>query len=583
MLRALIGLLMWLVLPGLTPRCTGQEIQDQTGRGDRYAPPGFASRSATIAPEVMAATSHPLATQVALDILREGGTAVDAAIAANAAIGFLEPMSNGIGGDLFAIVWSAEDGRLYGLNASGRAPQRVTLERVLDEIGDGTVIPTHSPFAVTVPGAVDGWFELHGRFGRLPMNRVLAPAIAYARDGAPVPHFIADQWKLAEGSSYQDMPGFAATFLPEGGAPDKGDVFRNAALSRTLEAIASGGRAAFYEGALARELVAFCETSGCHIGADDLAAHRSTWVDPVGVEFRGFTLWELPPNGQGIAALQMLQLLQPFDLASMGHNSAAYLHHLIEAKKIAYEDRGRYYADPEFATIPVSELISESYAQDRRRLIDPTRANERIDPGDPRAGRGGTIYLAVGDSAGNMVSLIQSNYSGFGSGFVPPTLGFVLQNRGCGFSLEAGHPNVIAPGKRPFHTIIPAFVTREGDPYMAFGVMGGDVQPQGQIQVLLNHIVFGMDLQEAGDAARFRHSHSTEPGGKRQVMTDGGCVSVESGIGEEVRVALSARGHRLCQDGWIHYGGYQAVRWDDAEGVYWGATESRVDGQAAGW
>jgi gamma-glutamyltranspeptidase/glutathione hydrolase len=306
-------------------------------------------------------------------------------------------------------------------------------------------------------------------------------------------------------------------------------------------------------------------------------------VDPLGVDFQGYTLWEIPPNGQGIAALQMLQILKGFDLRTMGHNSPEYLHHLIEAKKVAYEDRGRYYADPEFADVPAEILISEQYGAARRALIDPARANDYVDPGDPRAGLGGTIYLAVADSAGNMVSLIQSNYSGFGSGFVPPGLGFALQNRGCGFSLEDDHPNAYAPGKRPFHTIIPAFVTREGRPYMAFGVMGGDVQPQGQIQVLLNHLVFGMDVQEAGDAARFRHSHSTEPGGLRRVMRDGGCVSLESEIGPDIRDALAARGHRICQDGWIHYGGYQAVRWDAENGVYWGASESRVDGQAAGW
>ncbi|HEX7071809.1 MAG TPA: gamma-glutamyltransferase [Rhodothermales bacterium] len=567
----------------IAPVAEAQVTLTPMGGGDRYAPPYFARRSAVIARHAMAATSHPLATQVALDVMQRGGNAIDAAIAANAAIGFLEPMSNGIGGDLFAIVWSAADQRLYGLNASGRAPLGSTLERVLADVQGAADIPPTSGHAVTVPGAVDGWFTLHERFGEMAMDQVLAPAIQLAEEGAPVPHFIADQWAAVEGTPRASMPGFAETFLPGGRAPRKGEVFRNPDLARTLSRIAAGGRDAFYRGDVAREIDAYCAEAGCFLRAEDFAAHRSTWVDPVGVDFEGFTIWEIPPNGQGIAVLQMLQLLKGFDLTAMGHNSADYLHHLIEAKKVAYEDRGRYYADPEFAAVPTEALVSEAYAETRRSLIDPTRANDQIDPGDPRAGRGGTIYLAVADSAGNMVSLIQSNYSGFGSGFVPGGLGFPLQNRGCGFSLEPDHPNSFAPGKRPFHTIIPAFVTRDGRPYMAFGVMGGDVQPQGHVQVLLNQLVFGMDVQEAGDAARFRHSNSTEPGGLRRVMTDGGCVSLESGIGDDVRAELAARGHRICQEGWIHYGGYQAVMWDAENGVYWGASESRVDGQAAGW
>jgi len=559
-------------------------VQAQTtGPGDRYAPPAFAQRSAVIAPQAMAATSHPLATQAALHILRQQGNAVDAAIAANAALGFLEPTSNGVGGDLFAIVWWAEDEKLYGLNASGRAPGHVTLDDVLSEVGDGDVIPWSSPYAITVPGAVDGWFTLHNRFGKTPMPEILAPAIQYARDGAPVPHFIADQWALAERSAIADQPGFAEVFLPNGRAPRRGEVFRNQQLARTLSTIARKGPDAFYRGDVARGIDSFCRRVGCHLRFEDLAAHRSEWVEPVGVEFNGFTLWEIPPNGQGIAALQMLQLLKPFDLAAMGHNSGQYLHHLIEAKKIAFEDRGRYYADPEFASVPVEELVSASYADERRKLLNPNKASLEFAPGDPRAGAGGTVYLAIGDADGNMVSLIQSNYLGFGSGFVPDELGFSFQNRGSGFSLERDHPNVFAPGKRPFHTIIPAFVTQDGAPYLAFGVMGGDVQPQGQVQVFLNHVIFGMDVQEAGDAARFRHSNSTEPGGRRIVMRDGGCVSLESGVAKEARDELAAKGHVLCQEGWIHYGGYQAVRWDAKNRVFWGASESRVDGQAAGF
>lgn len=581
-MRHLLALVLLVAIGDATLHAQATDPFAHTRSGDRYFPPYFAQRSAVIAPHAMAATSHPLATQIALDVMKSGGNAVDAAIAANAALAFLEPMSNGLGGDLFAIVWSAQDRKLYGLNASGRAPSGLTYEELLGGLGDVQAIPRTSPYALTVPGAVDGWFELNERFGTKPMKELLAPAIRYAREGAPVPQYIAAYWQQFAPLA-KDQPGFAKVFLPEGRAPERGELFRNPDLARTLERIADGGREAFYRGDIAQEIEAFCKRAGCFLTAADFAAHRSDWIEPLGVDFHGYTLWELPPNGQGIAALQMLQLLKPYDLRSMGHNSATYLHHLIEAKKIAYEDRGRYYADPDFATVPVQRLISDAYADERRKLLDSNRANLNLDPGDPRAGLGGTIYLAVGDSMGNMVSLIQSIFLEFGSGYVPDGLGFPLQNRGGGFSLDEGHPNVYAPGKRPFHTIIPAFVTKDGAPYMAFGVMGGDIQPQGQVQVLLNHIVFEMDVQEAGDAARFRHSLSTEPSGKRKPMTDGGCVSLESGIGEDVRNDLRAKGHRICQEGWIHYGGYQAVQWDAERGVYWGASESRVDGQAAGW
>ena len=552
-----------------------------TGGGDRFAPPFFAVQSSVIAPHAMAATSQPLATQIALDVMRAGGSAVDAAIAANAMIGLVEPTSNGIGGDLFAIVWSAEEERLYGLNASGRAPLGVTLDDVRASMEDDGQIPVHSPYSITVPGAVSGWFALHERFGRLPMDELLAPTIDYAREGAPIAPFIAYVWEGAASGGYRDQPGFADVFLPDGRAPRAGERFHNPSLANTLERIAREGRDGFYGGETAREIEAFCERAGCFITAEDLAAHEATWVDPVGVTFRGHTLWELPPNGQGITALQMLQLLQPYDLEAMGHNSAAYLHHLVEAKKIAFEDRARFYADPEFADVPVDALISREYADERRRLLDSERASDGLTHGDPRAGRGGTIYLAVGDPDGNMVSLIQSNYAGFGSGWSPEALGFGFQNRGSGFSLSADHPNVYAPGKRPFHTIIPGFITRDGAPYMAYGVMGGDVQPQGHVQVFLNHVVFGMDVQQAGDAARVLHMESTDPWGTYQPVNDGGCVAFESGIGPDVRAELEAMGHRLC-DAWF-FGGYQAVQWDAENEVYWGASESRVDGQAAGW
>lgn len=578
--RLLLVLLAAMLHPSPGPAQIDSALA-RAGGGDRYFGPAWASRSPSIARHVMAATSHPLATQVALDVMRRGGNAVDAAIAANAAIGFLEPTGNGIGGDLFALVWSAEEKKLYGLNASGRSPRDLSLAELRREIGAADEIPYTGPLSVSVPGAVDGWWEMHRRFGRMPWADVLQPAVQLARGGAPVPPYIAALWKRSE--RLREYPGFAETFLPQGRAPQIGEVFRNPNLARTLEQIASGGRDAFYTGEIARGVDRFCRRAGCHLRYEDLAGHRSEWVEPVGVDFRGYTVWELPPNTQGLAALQMLRLMEPWDLRSLGFNTAPYLHHLIEAKKIAYEDRARFYADPAFAQTPIEALLSDDYTERRRRLFDPRRASTTIPAGDPRINRSETIFLAVGDSAGNMVSLIQSNYGGFGSGLVPDGLGFGLQNRGALFALQPGHPNVYAPGKRPFHTIIPGFVTRGGERYLAFGVMGGDVQPQGHVQILLNHLLWGMDIQAAGDAARFRHAGSTEPSGMVTPMTDGGCVSLESGIPAGVREQLRAMGHRFCQEEWTHFGGYQAVRWDAGQGVYWGATESRVDGQAAGW
>lgn len=573
LMRSLLFLLGFCLITEMT------HAQTESGPGDRYFPPTPALRSASLAPNVMAATSHPLATQVALDILRDGGSAVDAAIAANAVIGFLEPTGNGIGGDLFALIWDPRDGRLHGLNASGRAPLGVTLEQV--RAAHENDIPFLSGHSVTVPGAVDGWFALHERFGRLPMARLLEPAIRYAEEGAPVPSYIAGLWARAPRLAQQ--PGFAEVFLPEGRPVREGERFRNPALSRTLARIAEGGRDAFYRGEMAREMEAFCAEAGCFLTAADLEAHTHDWVEPLGVTVEGYTLWQLPPNGQGLATLQLLGIASGFDLRAMGHNTADYLHHLIEAKKVAYEDRARFYADPAFMTVDPAALIDAEYLAMRRALIDPARAATAYPPGDPRAGAGGTITLAVGDASGMMISLIQSNYAGFGSGFTPPTLGFSFQNRGAGFALEPDHPNAFAPGKRPFHTIIPGFITHNGEPYMAYGVMGGDIQPQGQVQVFLNHVLFGMDIQTAGDVARFRHADSTEPSTPSRVMADGGCVSLERGVSQAVRDALQARGHRLCTEAWTHYGGYQAVRWDARNRVYWGATESRVDGSAAGF
>lgn len=544
---------------------------------DRQTGQPFASRSEVIAANGMAATSQPLATQVALEILRSGGNAIDAAIAANAVLGLVEPTGCGIGGDLFAIVWDAENEELTGLNASGRSPKSLTLdhfrERGLDEI------PYLGPLSVSVPGAVDGWFELHGRYGKLPMSAVLAPAIRYAEQGFPVTEIIAYLWER-NAESRREYAGFAETFLPEGRAPKKGELFKNPDLARTYRAVADGGRDAFYEGEIARVIGDYMAANEGFLTYEDMAAHSSNWVEPVSANYRGVEVYELPPNTQGIAALQLLNILEGFDLAAMGYGSPEYVHTFVEAKKLVYEDRAHYYADMDFADVPIDWLVSKEYADERRKLIDPERAADAYVAGDPVLERGDTIYMTVADRDGNMVSLIQSNYGGMGSGMAPTGLGFGLQNRGALFSLEDGHANVYAPGKRPFHTIIPAFAMKDGKPWLSFGLMGGSMQPQGHAQILINMIDFGMNLQEAGDAARIRHAGSSQPTGGE--MTDGGTLFMESGIGQDVREALRARGHDVATTS-TDYGGYQAILWDDEVGVYFGASESRKDGQAAGF
>jgi gamma-glutamyltranspeptidase/glutathione hydrolase len=502
---------------------------------------------------------------------------VDAAIAVNAALGFLEPVSCGIGGDLFAIVWDAKTGRLHGLNASGRAPRALAPDKVRAD-ADGT-IPARSIHAVTVPGAVDGWFELHAKFGRLPMADVLGPAIASAREGEPVPQVIAGQW-AGGGRTLKDKPGFAAVFLPGGRPPRVGEVFRNPGLARAYQALATGGRDAYYKGEIARAIVDLSQKQGGLFTLDDLAAHRSEWVDPISTEYRGVRLYELPPNGQGITALMMLNILETFDLRAMGRDSADFWHTMVEAKKLAYEDRARFIADPAFHPASVDWLLSKDYAHDRAKRIRRQEAAETIDAGHPPLASGDTTYLAVADQDGNMVSLIQSNYSGFGSGYTVEAWGFGLHNRGAQFSLKPGQPNTLQGGKRPFHTIIPAFATKDGKPWLAFGVMGGDMQPQGHVQVLVNLVDFGMDLQEAGDAARFYHTGSSEPTGT--LMTTGGTLALESGVSAEVRRELVKRGHEVADRVGL-FGGYQAVARDPVSGVLSGATESRKDGCAMGY
>lgn len=548
--------------------------------GDRITGRPGTTRSTVVGAHGMAATSQPLATLAAIDMLRAGGSAVDAAIAANAVLGVVEPVGCGIGGDLFAIVWEQKSRRLYGINGSGRSPQGLTLVALKQRLASEGLdhIPAHGPLPVSVPGCVDAWFALHGRFGRRSMQQVLDPAIGYAKDGFPLTELIAFYWQ-ANAKSLSKFSNFRATFMPQGRAPVQGEVFKNPDLARTYARLADEGPKPFYRGDMAQTIADYLERMGGYLRAEDFAAHGSQWVKPVRVNYRGVDLWELPPNGQGIAAQQILGLLEGFDVRDMGFGSEAYLHHLVEAKKIAFEDRAKFYADPAFNEIPVAELISKDYLAERRKLIG-RRAQKRIDAGNPALGRGDTTYLCTADADGNMVSLIQSNYRGMGSGMVPDGLGFGLQDRGQLFALEADHFNAYAPGKRPFHTIIPAFATRGGEPWLAFGVMGGAAQPQMHAQVLINLIDFEMGLQEAGDAARMLHLGSSQPTGEQ--MVDGGTVYLESAIGPKVRKALARRGH-VVKDRRGGYGGYQAVMRDAEHGVWHGASESRKDGLALGY
>ncbi|MXV31339.1 gamma-glutamyltransferase [Xanthomonas sp. LMG 8989] len=547
---------------------------------DRITGQPFATRSEVIAPHAMAATSQPLATQIALETMRDGGSAVDAAIAANAALGLMEPTGNGVGGDLFAIVWDPKTQKLYGYNGSGRSPKALTLaefqRRGLKEI------PATGPLPVSVPGAVDGWFALHERFGRRTMAQNLAPAIRYARDGHPVAETIAYYWDRSVPRLSQ-YPGFKEQFTIDGRAPRKGELWKNPNLANTLQQIADGGRDAFYKGPIARTIDAYFKANGGFLRYEDLASHHGEWVEPVSTNYRGYDVWELPPNSQGIAALQMLNILEGYDFSKIPFGSAEHVHLFTEAKKLAFADRARFYADPAFQPAPLARLISKDYAAQRRALISMDRALKEVQPGTPKQlEEGDTIYLTVADADGMMVSLIQSNYRGMGSGMAPPGLGFILQDRGEMFVLQKDHPNGYAPGKRPFQTIIPAFVTKDGKPWLSFGVMGGAMQPQGHVQILMNLIDFHMNLQEAGDAPRIQHDGSTEPTGQATAMRDGGELNLETGFAYDTIRDLMRKGHRVIfADG--PYGGYQAIARDPDSGVYYGASESRKDGQAAGY
>ncbi len=561
----------------------------EDGRGDRVVGAPWATRSPVLAVNGMAATSHPLASQVAIDILQEGGSALDAAVAANAAIGLMEPTGNGIGGDLFAIVWDPKTKKLYGLNGSGRSAQGQTLAQLQEKIGDVSQIPNWGTPPVTVPGTVDAWFELHEKFGKLPMKQNLAPAINYAREGFPVTEVIAYYMdiyqkryeRLHKAGEIEEIANYQSTFLIDGKAPVEGQVFKNPDLANTLAKIAEGGRDAFYKGDIAKTIDTYFKRIGGPLRFNDFAEHTSTWVDPVAINYRGYDVWELPPNGQGIAALQMLSVLKNFELGNMEHNGSDYLHLMTEAKKLAFEDRARFYADPDYVNIDLDYLLSDEYGAKRAELIDVNKAALEVDHGDPKLIEGDTIYLTVADKDGMMVSLIQSNYRGMGTGLVADGLGFIFQNRGAQYSLTPGHPNVYEPGKRPFHTIIPAFITKDDKPFLSFGLMGGAMQPQGHAQMVSNIIDFGMNVQQAGDAARFHHKGSTSPTWEGR-MKDGGVLELESGISASVVRTLQKKGHK------IHitsgpFGGYQAIMKDLKTGVYHGASEMRKDGQAQGY
>ena len=548
-------------------------ISSNASAFDRVTGEVFASRSEVIAANGMVATSHPLATQIGLDILKQGGNAIDAAIAANIALGLMEPTGNGIGGDLFVIIWDAKTEKLYGLNASGPAPENISIDYFKQN--NLTKIPSYGPLPVTVPGVVDGWVKLHNRFGSMEFKELFVPTISYAREGFPITETIAYYLELSS-KKFKDYPNFKNVWMPNNKILKKGDLFKNIYLANTLEEISKTKRKSFYEGRIAKIISSFIKDQGGFLSDSDLANYHSEWVEPVSSNYRGYDVWELPPNGQGIAALQILNILEQYDIKEMGLFSSEYVHHFVEAKKLAFADRAKYYADPKFNNIDISQLVSKEYAIDRAKLISSSEAMKSVDAGILKDGD--TIYLTTADKYGNMVSLIQSNYRGMGSGMVPPTLGFMLQDRGELFSLDKTHANSLIGGKRPFHTIIPAFITKDNKPFVSFGVMGGGTQPQAHAQIVINLVDFDLNLQEAGDVSRIVHTGSSEP--TDEVMFDGGSVNLESGFPLHVYKDLKTYGHKIGNEKGL-FGGYQAIMLKN--GVYYGASESRKDGHAAGY
>jgi gamma-glutamyltranspeptidase/glutathione hydrolase len=563
--------------------------------GERYSGVPWASRSPVLGQNGMAVSEQPLASLVAVEILKKGGSAVDAAIAANAILGLMEPVANGIGGDCFAIVWDPTTRKLYGYNGTGPAPMGRSLSKMRSDVRHlytriGLPYKDHIPplgsLSVTVPGAVDSWSALHERFGRLPLAEDLAPAIGYAEKGFAVTELVAAYWKgnmtvfEKNLAMIEEFDNARRTYLINGHVPRHGEIFRNPDLARTLRLIADHGRDAFYKGPIAHTIDAYFKRIGGDLRYEDLANFQGEWIEPQSVNYRGYDVFELPPNGQGFAVLEMLQILKAYDLKKMGAGSADAITAMLEAKRLAYEDLAKYYADPRFSKIPMKGLLSDTYAKKRRELINLSRANSEIGPGNPWLYEGDTTNFAVADKSGMMVSMIQSNYRGMGSGLVADELGFMFQDRGELFSLNESDANVYAPGKRPFHTIIPGFVTKDGKPWLAFSVMGGDMQAQGHVQVLVNMIDFDMNIQQAGDAARWRHYGGSEPTGEPGQGV--GTVEMEPGFLPQVKEELVRRGYNITF-GTGSFGGYEAILFDEQNSVYWGASEMRKDGAAIGY
>jgi gamma-glutamyltranspeptidase/glutathione hydrolase len=550
--------------------------------GDRVDGATFASRSAAWGVHGAAATAHPLATLAAIEVLKAGGSAVDAAICANAVLGFGEPISCGIGGDCFVMLWDPKTKKVVGLNGSGRSPRGLSLETVRARSKNG-LIPSYGAISVSVPGAVDAWWSLHQRYGKLPWRDLFQPAIRHAEDGAPIVQNVAFYVEASNrnftkpGAGLEEVENFKSIWAPGGKTPREGDVFRNPQLAHTYRLIAEGGGRAFYEGEIADSIERYFKRIGGWMTKADLAAHRTEWVEPASIDYRGVDVWGLPPNSQGLVTLQLLNMMAEFDLKGMGFQSAATIHHSVEAKRLAFEDRARFYADPAFYRQPAAWLLSKDYARERARLIRPDSILQTVSPGQAPS-HGDTTYFTTADADGMMVSIIQSNYRGMGSGLMPDGLGFMFQDRGELFALTDGHPNIYAPGKRPFQTIIPGFATQGGQPLLSFGVMGGDMQPQGQAQIISNIVDFGLGIQEAGDSPRWHHDGGSEPTGED--LGPIGVLNLETGVPEATKAGLAKLGwtFKPAPGG---YGGYQAIqRWP---GRYAAATEMRKDGVALAW
>ncbi len=572
--------------PGYQPAGAERFIRPDVHAGDRPSGASFASRSAAMGCNGAAGTAQPVATQVAIEMLRRGGSAVDAAVAANAALGFLEPTSSGLGGDCYAMIWDPQRARVVSLAGSGESPRALSLATARAHAVNGA-LPKLGAVTVSVPGALDAWWTLHQRYGRLPWRELFQPAIRLATDGVPVPQIIGYyiyrnlRAFTRPGSGVEETANALHTYAPGGQAPREGTVFRNPDLARTYATIAEGGRDAFYDGPIADTIQRYFHRIGGWMTRDDLRRHHSEWLDPLVTSYRGVEVYGMAANTQGLATLQMLNMLEHFDLRAMGFQSPASLQVQIEAKRLAYEDRARYYADPHFAKVPVAWLNSKEYAAQRAKLISPDRVNRSVRPGDAPS-HGDTTYFTVADPSGMMVSMIQSNFRGMGSGLVADGLGFMFQDRGQLFSLRDGHPNIYAPGKRPFQTIIPGFATRGGQPWMSFGVMGGDMQPMGQQQIIVNRVDYGLDIQAAGDSPRWHHEGSSQSMGEDQPgLPSDGILRLETGVPDATKSALAGLGWTMApSDG--GFGRYECIehRMSGPDRVWAAASEMRADGCA---